>query len=275
MLRTFLKRKTALLGIILLTIFAVNAGFAPIISPYNPKTIDSSKRLRGPDRSHMFGTDMFGRDVLSRILWGARLSLIIGFSVSLSTALAGILIGCIAGYFRRTGETIMRLNDILMAFPDIMLALAFGSVFRSQGLPKVILALGCAYLPRMIRTVYSLTLKIATLPYIEAALAYGASHIRILLRHLIPNVMSAVIVQASFVTAWAILAAASLDFLGVGLSPEIPSWGGMINEGRLYISIAPWIVVFPGMCIGMLALALNFIGDGLRDGLDPRLRRLL
>lgn len=275
MLKVFKRRKSAIFGLFVFGFFIFGAGLASIISPYDPNKIEPIKRLRPPDRSHLLGTDMFGRDIFSRVLAGARLSLIIGFSVSVTASVAGLVIGCLAGYFRRTGEIIMRFNDVLMAFPDIMLALTFASVLQTQSLAKVILALGCTYLPRITRTVYSLTLRLVTMPYIEAAVAYGSSHVRILLFHLLPNIVSAVIVQSSFVTAWAILAAASLDFLGVGISPEIPSWGGMINEGRIYISIAPWIVAFPGMCIGLLTLALNFIGDALRDGLDPRLRRLL
>jgi len=263
-----------MVGFTLVSIILAVAILAPFIAPYDPQYINTSDRLQKPNAKYLFGTDRFGRDIFSRVLYGARLSLLTGISIALLSATLGVFIGAASAYFPALGSVLMRATDALMAFPEIIMALALMAITGGGSLLNVIIALGIVYAPRMARTAYGLSLRIREFTYIEAARAVGIGHLRILLRHLIPNLISPVIVQSTFTCALAILGAAALDFLGVGVPPDIPSWGGMVNEGRIYITIAPWIIGFPGLAVVLLVLALNLLGDSLRDALDPRLRKL-
>ncbi len=268
------KRRTGMVGFVLLCLILILAILAPLIAPYNPQRVKPSDRLQPPSTHHLFGTDRFGRDIFSRILYGARLSLLTGVSIALLSATVGVLVGALSAYFPAIGSVLMRGTDALMAFPEIIMALALMAITGRPSLFNVIVALGVVYAPRMARTAYGLSLRIREFTYIEAARAIGGGHVRILLRHLIPNLISPVIVQSTFTCALAILGAAALDFLGVGVPPDIPCWGAMVSEGRIYITIAPWIIGFPGLFIVLLVLALNLLGDTLRDALDPRLKNL-
>jgi len=268
------KRKTGMVGFSLLCLILLLAILAPFVAPYNPGRINPSDRLQPPGSMYLFGTDRFGRDIFSRVLYGARLSLLTGASIALLSATLGVLVGAVSAYFPTVGSILMRGTDALMAFPEIIMALALMAITGGGSLFNVIIALGVVYAPRMARTAYGLSLRIREFTYIEAARAIGIGHFRILLRHLIPNLLSPVIVQSTFTCALAILGAAALDFLGVGVPPDIPSWGTMVSEGRTYITIAPWVIVFPGLAVVLLVLALNLLGDSLRDALDPRLRKL-
>jgi len=269
------NRKTTAVAMTFLALIALIAIIAPFIVPYDPQRVHPADRLHPPDVTHWFGTDHFGRDVFSRVLLGARLSLLTGLSVAAISVLLGVFAGSISAYFIKIGFVLMRIIDALMAFPEIILALALMAITGRAGLGNVIIALGVVYAPRMARTAYGLSLRIKEFTYIEAARALGAGHARILIRHLVPNLIAPVVVQGTFTCALAILGAAALDFLGVGVPPYVPSWGSMVNEGRLYITRAPWIMIFPGLFIVLLVLALNILGDTLRDALDPRLRKLL
>lgn len=262
----------AMIFIILTSLIAI---IAPFIAPYDPQRVNPVNRLRPPNVTHWFGTDHFGRDIFSRVLLGARLSLLTGLSVAAISAVIGVFAGSISAYFTSFGFVFMRIIDALMAFPEIILALALMAITGRAGLDNVVIALGVVYAPRMARTCYGLSLRIKEFTYIEAARALGSSHARVLFYHLIPNLIAPVVVQATFTCALAILGAAALDFLGVGVPPYVPSWGTMVNEGRLYITRAPWIMIFPGLFIVLLVLALNILGDTLRDALDPRLRKLV
>jgi peptide/nickel transport system permease protein len=268
------KRKTGMVGFSLLCLILLLAILAPFVAPYNPGRINPSDRLQPPGSKYLFGTDRFGRDIFSRVLYGARLSLLTGASIALLSATLGVLVGAVSAYFPTVGSILMRGTDALMAFPEIIMALALMAITGGGSLFNVIIALGVVYAPRMARTAYGLSLRLREFTYIEAARAIGIGHFRILLRHLIPNLLSPVIVQSTFTCALAILGAAALDFLGVGVPPDIPSWGTMVSEGRTYITIAPWVIVFPGLAVVLLVLALNLLGDSLRDALDPRLRKL-
>lgn len=275
LLKLIFKRRTGAAGFCLLCIILLLAILAPFVSPYDPQLIVPADRLQSPNFAHWFGTDHFGRDIFSRVLYGAQLSLIVGLSIATLSATMGVLLGASSAYFTAFGLVVMRLVDALMAFPEIMLALALMAIVGQASLVNVIIALGVVYAPRMARTAYGLSLRIREFAYIEAAQAIGATHLRILVRHIIPNLVSPIIVQSTFTCALAILGAASLDFLGVGVPPYVPSWGTMVSEGRIYITRAPWITVFPGVFILLLVLSLNLLGDALRDALDPRLRKLL
>lgn len=270
-----LRRKATVSAIIILTAVTLVAVLSPRLVPYDPYQMNSQHRLLSPRRAHLFGTDSFGRDVLSRCLVGTRTSLTIGAAVAIMSLILGIPIGMMSGYFSPLGLVLMRLVDALMAFPSIMLALAFMAIMGRPGMVNVILAIGMVYIPRMARLVYSSTLVLRDIPYVEAARAVGASTARILIWHILVNLLSPVVVQSTFTFAFSVLEAAALDFLGVGVPPEVPSWGGMINEGRLFIILAPWMVVFPGAFLAVTVLALNLLGDALRDLLDPRLRNVL
>jgi peptide/nickel transport system permease protein len=207
------------------------------------------------------------------VLYGGRISLLVGAAVTLVAVGGGTLIGLLTGYFRKIDPVIMRISDGLMAFPSILLAIALRGAM-GPGLQTVIIALGIAYLPRVVRIVRGSVIVLREMTYIQAADAIGSGASRIIFKHILPNATGLILVQVSFIFSYAVLGEAALDFLGVGIPPEIPSWGGIISEGRTYIVIAPWLTIFAGLIIMVTVLALNLTGDGLRDMLDPRLRQL-
>lgn len=270
-LRTLVKRKIALTGAGVVVLILVLALFSPFIATHDPMGLDPGVRLQGPSVAHWFGTDHFGRDLFSRIVYGARLTLIGGMGVVLYSVVLGVAIGVLSGYYRRFGFATMRLVDVVMSFPALLLALAFLAIL-GPGLTNVIIAVGINFLTRTARIIFGLTLKLKEEVFVEAIRSIGASNARILLRHILPNLMSPLIVQATFTFAFSLLQIASLDFLGVGVPPQIPSWGNMISEGRIYITRAPGVLLFPGIFIVLTVLAFNLVGDVLRDNLDPRFR---
>ena len=256
-------------GLILLVVLAALA--APVLSSYDPTALNVADRLLPPGRAHPFGTDEFGRDILSRTLYGARLSLLVGALVTLLATSAGILVGLVSGASPRADRILMRIMDGLMAFPDVLLAIGLMASL-GPSVRNVILSLGFVYTPRIARVVRAAVLVVIRLEYVEAARAMGASGARVLARHILVNCASPVIVQATFIAAYAMLGEAALSFLGVGVPPQIPTWGGIISAGQVYLRQASWISIFPGVAIILSVLALNLLGDGLRDFLDPRLR---
>lgn len=260
-------------GGVLVGMLFLTAIFAPLLAPHDPFSFEVSKRLTPPGAEHPLGTDAFGRDILSRVIYGARLSMLLGSAVVLLTGVSGIVLGLAAGYYRPLDALIMRVLDGLMAFPGTLLALAISAAL-GPSLINLILALSIAYVPRVARLVRSSVLVVRELEHVQAARAIGASDARLLFRHVLPLCWSPIIVQLTLVFALTVLAEASLTFLGVGLSPEIPSWGNILNEGRLYLYEAPWITTAPGLAVMVAVLGLNVVGDALRDLLDPRLRDL-
>ena len=259
-------------GSVVLLLVAV-AMVAPLIATHNPQASVVYARLQPPTGIHFFGTDTQGRDVYSRIVWGARLSLGVGFAVAIVTVLTGTLIGLVSGYYRRADAIIMRVMDGMMAFPGIILAIGIMAV-RGAKVSNVILALSIVYTPRLARIVRSIVLSLREQQFVEAARSIGTGDGRILLRHILPNCLSPLIVQASFIFAEAVLGEATLSFLGAGASADIPSWGTMLNDSKAVLRQAPWTMLFPGAALTLTVFALNLLGDGLRDALDPRLRRL-
>ncbi len=270
--RRFLKRKTVALGVIVLVIFVLLAVFAPWIAPYSPSKLSIVNRLKPPGELYWFGTDEFGRDVFSRTIYAGRLSLLVGAAVVTLSAVIGVTLGLLAGFFRRLDTPIARLIDAMMAFPDILLAIALVAAL-GPSLVTVIIALSIVYSPRLARIVRASTLVIRELPYVEAAEALGISTFHIMTRHVLRNLVSPILVQGTFLFASAMLAEAGLSFLGLGVSPEIPTWGTMISAGRQYVGQADWMTYFPGFAIILSVLSLQMVGDGLRDMLDPRLRK--
>ena len=264
------SRSTVIGGSIIAGIAAV-AVLAPILAPRNPMMIDIPHRLLPPGGAYPLGTDQLGRDLLSRIVFGARISLVVGGLVTLASVLAGLATGLLAGYAPRLDRILMRLTDGLMAFPTILLAIALMAALGAQ-LSNVVIALAIVLTPRVARVIRGVALVIRDLDYIQAARSLGAGDARIVARHILPNCLAPVIVQGTFNFAEAVLAEAALSFLGVGLPPYIPSWGTIITDGRLFIQSAPWITLFPGLAIVLTVLGLNLLGDGLRDLTDPRLR---
>ncbi|MDR6820643.1 peptide/nickel transport system permease protein [Neorhizobium sp. 2083] len=270
--RRFLKRKTVALGVAVLVIFVLLAVFAPWIAPYSPSKLSIVNRLKPPGELYWFGTDEFGRDVFSRTIYAGRLSLLLGAAVVTLSAVIGVTLGLLAGFFQRLDTPIARLIDAMMAFPDILLAIALVAAL-GPSLVTVIIALSIVYSPRLARIVRASTLVIRELPYVEAAKALGISTFHIMTRHVLRNLVSPILVQGTFLFASAMLAEAGLSFLGLGVSPEIPTWGTMISAGRQYVGQADWMTYFPGFAIILSVLSLQMVGDGLRDMLDPRLRK--
>ena len=270
--RRLFKRKTVAAGIIVLVVFAILALLAPWIAPYSPSKLSIVNRLKPPSEMFWFGTDEFGRDVFSRTIYAGRLSLMVGAAVVVLSAIIGVTLGLLAGFFQRLDTPIARLIDAMMAFPDILLAIALVAAL-GPSLATVIVALSVVYSPRLARIVRASTLVIRELPYVEAAQSLGISTFHIMTRHVLRNLISPIIVQCTFLFASAMLAEAGLSFLGLGVSPEIPTWGTMIAAGRQYIGQADWMTYFPGFAIIFSVLSLQMVGDGLRDMLDPRLRR--
>ncbi|OOO32998.1 ABC transporter permease [Agrobacterium sp. YIC 4121] len=271
-IRRLVKRKTVAAGLIVLLVFVLLAVFAPMIAPYSPSKLSIVNRLKPPSELYWFGTDEFGRDVFSRTIYAGRLSLLVGAAVVALSALIGITLGLLAGFFQKLDTPIARLIDAMMAFPDILLAIALVAAL-GPSLTTVIIALAVVYSPRLTRIVRASTLVIRELPYVEAAKALGISTFHIMTRHVLRNLVSPILVQCTFLFASAMLAEAGLSFLGLGVSPEIPTWGTMISAGRQYIGQADWMTYFPGFAIILSVLSLQMVGDGLRDMLDPRLRR--
>jgi peptide/nickel transport system permease protein len=269
--RRLLQHRSFVIGAILFAIVVVTAVLADWIAPHPPNQTNFRYRLGAPSETYWLGTDRSGRDVLSRVIYGGQVSLRIGLMVVLVTAFFGAIIGAVAGYFRAVDNVLMRFMDGLMAFPAILLAVAIAAALGPSELNAVI-ALAIAYTPRTSRIVRAAVLVVREMEYVEAARAIGAGNLRILLQHVLPNSLTPLVVQATFIFALAILAEAVLSFIGVGPPPPTPTFGNIIADGRNYIQEAPWISLFPGIAIAMCVLGLNLLGDGLRDALDPRMK---
>jgi len=261
------------IGLFLVALLALGAIFAPWITGIDPSSMKVRFRFRPPSRAFLFGTDNFGRDIFTRVLYGARVSLWIGLAVAAMSGFFGAIIGIVAAQFRRLDSLLMRVMDALMSFPAILLALGVTAALGPR-MESVIVALTVAYVPTGVRIVRASALVVRELDYVEAARIAGAGNLRIMARHILPNSVSPLLVHVTFVFAYAILAEAALSFLGVGVQPPTPSWGNIIAEGRDYATEAWWVMLFPGLGISLAALGLNLMGDGLRDVLDPRLRGL-
>jgi peptide/nickel transport system permease protein len=265
------RNPTIVIGSTILALFVVLALIAPWIA-HDPLSFDPLHRLKRPSAEFWFGTDQFGRDVYSRVVYGTRISLIVGVSVAFIATAIGLVVGVLCGYYRRVDDTVMRVMDGLMAIPAILLAIALITLVKAS-LLIVIIAISIPEIPRVVRLVRSVVLTVRGLPYIEAAVASGTRSRIIMTRHILPTTVAPLIVQSTYVCASAILIEAGLSFLGAGTPPEIPSWGNVISLGRAYFQISPWIIFFPGLMLAIAVLAINLVGDGLRDTLDPRIAR--
>jgi peptide/nickel transport system permease protein len=270
--RVFARRnKTIVSGAALLIAMAIIAAAAPWIAG-DAQFMTPIDRLLPPSTAHWFGTDPLGRDVYARAVYGARISLVVGLSVAIVSVTIGLTIGLVAGYYRKLDNVLMRFMDGLMAIPGILLAIALVSLNKAS-VGIVVIAISIPEIPRVVRLVRSVVLTTREQPYIEAAVGGGSRSLKIILRHIVPSTVAPLIVQATYITASAILTEAALSFLGAGVPPEIPTWGNMIASSRLLLARAPWTIFFPGACLALVVLAVNLLGDGLRDRLDPRLAR--
>lgn len=271
LLREFRRSPAMVVSATLFVVLVVVAILAPYIVPTDPMAIAMRNRFDVPGAEHWFGTDHLGRDLWSRVIFGARLSMFVGTAVTVLATVAGTIVGLVGGQSKRFGGLVMRLVDGLLAFPGIILALALIAAFGAS-LVNVIIALSVVYTPRIARVVHSVVLELMVRDYVSAAEALGATDFRLILRHLLPNSIGPIVVQASFIFANAVISEAGLSFLGVGVPAGTPSWGSILSEGRVYMQNAPWITFFPGLAIFITVLSLNILGDGLRDKFDPRYR---
>jgi peptide/nickel transport system permease protein len=269
---TVRRHPTIVAGAVLLVLMAAMALLAPWLGTVDPQALSPMRRLQWPSREHWFGTDMLGRDVYSRTIYGARVSLIVGLSVALLSTGLGLAIGLVTGYSRRTDAVVMRIMDGLMSIPAVLIAIALMALTRAS-LQNVIFAITVGEVPRVTRLVRGVVLGLRELPFVEAAVASGSSPFSIIRRHILPNTLPPLFVQGTFTAASAMIVEAILSFLGVGTPPNIPSWGNIMAEGRDFFEIAYYIVLFPGIMLSITVLAMNLFGDGLRDALDPRLSR--
>jgi peptide/nickel transport system permease protein len=274
-LRVFFGRRIVIFGVFVIMAFIIMAIFAPLISPYSPIKQDFTHRLLKPNSEHWLGTDYLGRDVLSRVIYGTRISLTIGFLAVGIAATIGMALGLAAGYFGRvTNAVIMRFVDAIMVFPGILLALIIASLLGG-GLKNVIIALGIGLMPGFARLMHGQVLSVKENDYIMSCRSMGASNLRIMLRHMVPNCFPTLIVAITMLLGLTVLSEAGLSFLGVGIAPPTASWGSMVNDGYRYLSANPVLSFAPGLSIMLLVFAFNMVGDGLRDALDPRLRGIL
>jgi peptide/nickel transport system permease protein len=271
-LRWLKRHPTILAGLVILGLMLLIAIAAPLFATHDPVLLNPTARLQPPSFEHWFGTDQLGRDVYSRVIYGSRISLLVGFSVAALATVFGLAIGLVTGFVRRLDAVVMRIMDGLMAIPAILLAIALISLSQSS-VKNVIIAITIPEVPRMVRLVRSVVLTLREQLFVDAAVSLGAKLPRILLFHIMPNTVAPLIVQATYVCAAAIIIEAILGFLGAGTPPDIPSWGNIMAEGRTYVMIAIWILLFPGIFLTLVVLGVNLLGDGLRDTLDPRLRR--
>jgi peptide/nickel transport system permease protein len=273
-LKRTLKSPPVLAALLLLGAVVFVAIGAPFLGTVDPIAIDPGERLRRLSGAHWLGTDAFGRDVYSRVMYGARISLLVGLGASLVSVTLGLLIGVIAGYVRIADGIIMRVMDGVMAIPAILLAIALVTL-SGGSLRTVIIAITIPEIPRVVRLVRGVVLTIRGEPYVEAAISLGTPLPTLLYRHMVPNTMAPLIVQGTFVFASAMLTEAAMSFLGVGLPPEIPSWGNIMAEGRIYFQLMPGLIVYAGLFLALTVLSINVLGDAMRDALDPRLARQL
>jgi len=271
-LKNLLARKSGLAGALVVSSVLIVALFAPFLAPYDPIEADFVNQLKGPSKKYLLGTDEMGRDILSRIIYGSRISLITGVgSVIISLVLGGI-IGLVAGYYAGWFDHIvMRIMDLMMAFPYLLLALLILATFGS-GTSKVILTIGIVYIPTFARITRGSAITVKEQDYVEAIVALGASDLRILMRHVLLNAFPPLLVQSTLCIGYAIINSASLSFLGLGTEPPTPDWGLMMSMGREYIRDASWLITFPGIAVLITVIGFNLLGDGLRDSLDPRMR---
>ncbi len=261
-------------GGLLLVLIALAAVLAPLLFTVDPTALAPARRTRPPSAEHWFGTDMLGRDVYSRVVFGARVSLIVGFAVAALASAIGLAIGVVAGFVRWLDNLVMRVMDGLMSIPPILLAIALMALTRGS-VGNVILAITIAEVPRTGRLVRGVVLSLRDLPYVEAAIAAGTRTPRLIWRHILPNTLAPLIVQASYICASAMITEAILSFIGAGTPPIVPSWGNIMAEGRALWQVKPFIVFFPAAALSITVLAVNLLGDGLRDALDPRMARRL
>ncbi len=271
-IRRLARNRAAVAGGVIVVVVALAAILAPVVSPSAPDALDFAAYLTPPGGAHLFGTDEQGRDVLSRVIFGGRVSLRIGF-IAVSIAMAsGVALGLIAGYYERgTGVVIMRSMDVMLAFPSILLALAIVAVLGS-GITPLMVAVGIASIPQFTRVAQASVLSAKEADYVQAAMVLGCSAPRILVRHILPNIFAPIMVLATTGVAAAIITGAALSFLGLGAQPPTPEWGSMLSNGRVYMEKAPWMMIFPGLAIMVTVMSINLLGDGLRDALDPRLK---
>lgn len=266
------RNKLAMIGLTIISILVISAILAPIVAPYSYEAQSLENAFQSPSAKHICGTDEFGRDIFSRLIWGARVSLSVGFfAVSISVVIGGFL-GAISGFYGgRIDNIIMRAMDVLLSIPSILLAISIAASL-GPGLRNLMVAVGISSIPGYARLVRASVLTIREMEYIEAAKSVGASDFTIIMKHILPNCLAPIIVQATLGVAFAILTAAGLSFIGLGIQPPDPEWGGMLSSGRGYIRDYSYMTLFPGLAIMVTILALNFLGDGLRDALDPKLR---
>ena len=259
-------------GVVIIVAMVLAAAFAPLLRTIDPISLNPLQRLRPPSDANWLGTDQFGRDLWSRTVFGARVSLVVGVAVAVLSISIGLTVGLVAGYIRMLDAIVMRVMDGVMAIPGVLLAIALVSLSGASRL-TVIVAITVPEIPRVVRLVRSVVLTVREEPYVEAAISVGTRLPLILIRHVLPNCVPPLIVQATYVCASAMLTEAILSFLGAGTPPEIPSWGNMMAEGRAFFPIAPRIVLFPGVALALTILAVNVLGDGLRDRLDPKIAK--
>ena len=265
------RHPTVVIGAGVLVVMTIMALAAPLLAG-DPLKLTPIKRLKPPGEAFWFGADFLGRDVYARTIYGSRISLMVGGAVAVISTGIGLCIGLVAGYVRWVDAIVMRIMDGLMAIPGVLLAIALISL-AGASLINVIIAITIPEIPRVVRLVRSVVLTIREQPYVEAAISVGSPLPKILFKHILPNTVAPLIVQATYVCASAVVIEAILSFLGAGTPPEIPSWGNIMAEGRTYFQIAPWIIFFPGVMLAITVLAVNILGDGLRDSLDPRIAR--
>mgnify|MGYP001461941884 FL=1 len=261
-----------LFGLVLIAVMVGAALLAPWLFTGEVTTMDPINRLKAPSGDYWFGTDMYGRDLYTRTVYGARISLVVGLCVMGLSLTIGLFIGLLSGYLRLLDAVIMRIMDGLMAIPGILLAIAMIAL-AGASLTTVVLAITIPEIPRVVRLVRSVVLTIREEPYVEAALTSGTRLPKMLLRHILPNTVAPLIVQGTYVCASAIITEALLSFLGAGIPPETPTWGNIMAEGRALFQVSPWVIFFPGIFLALTVLAINILGDGLRDTLDPRIAR--
>jgi peptide/nickel transport system permease protein len=271
--RQFLKNRGAVVGTFVLAIVVIAALMAPLIAPYGPLTMHAQDRLVAPSEKYLFGSDQYGRDILSRIIWGGRISLQIGIIANAFAGSLGLVVGLASGYYGGALDLVlMRIMDMIFAFPSILLALSIIGLIGKRSLTWVMIALAITWIPVYARLIRGSVLSVKGMAYVEAARVVGMSDVRIALRHVLPNVIAPVIVVMTLLVGVAIRNAAALSFLGMGAQPPTPEWGLMLFETKQFMRLAPWVTIFPGLAILVTVMAFNLIGDGLRTALDPRMK---